>query len=394
MKSNIFNEFSKIYLLTESEEDFVELDLNYNYLNKSNLEKHLRDHGKFDAVLTPSQVSSVNELLDLFRYGRKVAIIQLDYIAADNSTYFATSARYFDYRDAASLSLVLADLMIFNSRHVYLESQRYGNRQRASNDILGLGNGIEKYRNYSPSVTDLDLKQDVIVVLGTTFSHKNRAYAIRLFEKVLEVLPEYKLLLIGPNPEFGSSTGIEKDYLASMGSLAERVIIKPWIAESELLHAVRTAKLVLIPSISEGFGLVPGEAAQLGTASIFPYRHSLKEVYPEVPISLKLENVDDDTESILNLLQSTELMNEQIEYVASVADSNSWENISKTLFTALYNMVITESYASGVEVMRIRYGTKHEPERKLLNSKFVKLCLPVGSMQRQTIIKIYKLLRG
>ena len=121
-----------------------------------------------------------------------------------------------------------------------------------------------------------------LLCLGTDFLHKNRLFAVKLLEALRDQgVFDGVLVFAGPKVSRGSSGGEEAEYLAAHPSLAERVIDLAAVAEAEKLWLLSEAAAVVYPTTYEGFGLVPFEAARVGTPCLFAWHTSLADYMPE-----------------------------------------------------------------------------------------------------------------
>jgi hypothetical protein len=128
---------------------------------------------------------------------------------------------------------------------------------------------------------------DILAVIGADFLHKNRAFAVKLAEGLRERGWEGSLVLAGPHVEHGS------DGLPGIGPVSEAE--KAWLYEN--------AALVLYPTVAEGFGLVPFEAAAAGTACMFAPVSSLPEVVGEENATLVPWDAEASADRALELLK-------------------------------------------------------------------------------------------
>ena len=87
-------------------------------------------------------------------------------------------------------------------------------------------------------------------------------------------------MLVGGEHARGSSVPAEQAFVAEHPVLSERVRWLGHVRDDEQLALYRDAELVLFPSLYEGFGFVPFEAAALGTASVYTLRSSMGELLP------------------------------------------------------------------------------------------------------------------
>jgi hypothetical protein len=128
---------------------------------------------------------------------------------------------------------------------------------------------------------------DFVALLGADFKHKNRAFGVKLVETLRTRGWEGSLVLAGPHVEHGS------DGISGLGPVSEAE--KAWLYEN--------AALVLYPTVAEGFGLVPFEAAAAGTACAFAPVSSLPEVVGEGLATLVPWDVEASAERVLKLLR-------------------------------------------------------------------------------------------
>ena len=120
-----------------------------------------------------------------------------------------------------------------------------------------------------------------LLMVGSSFRHKNRVFAFRLLERLVD--------------EAGTEGSSSSEGRAGRGrrcrrndgsrdahpALNGRVCSLGHVRGGRALALYRDAELVLFPSLYEGFGFIPFEAAVLGTASVYTRRSSMGELLPE-----------------------------------------------------------------------------------------------------------------
>lgn len=239
-----------------------------------------------DLAHRPYQVGSPNDTLLLKRLGHRMVLTQLDSIAYRNPSYFDDYRQWRAYRTTVAASLAAADQVVFISR-------------AGANDARSLDLVAEEQVNVIPLATEQALSQlypdpvipgavdqiggrPFLLCLGTDFLHKNRLFAIKLLEALREQERfDGMLVFAGPKVSQGSSGGEEAEYLAARPSLAGRVLDFAAVAEAEKLWLLSQAAAVVYPTTYEGFGLVPFEAARVGTACLFAWHSSLADYLPQ-----------------------------------------------------------------------------------------------------------------
>ncbi len=141
--------------------------------------------------------------------------------------------------------------------------------------------GLEETSPSAGASTEGEYPAPFLFCLGTDFRHKNRLFALRLLASLRERHGwGGRLVLAGTHIPHGSSLQLERDFLAQRPELAEAVVELGAIDEQEKTWLMSCAAAVVYPSVYEGFGLVPFEAAYSGVPCVFASRSSLAEVLP------------------------------------------------------------------------------------------------------------------
>jgi GT2 family glycosyltransferase/glycosyltransferase involved in cell wall biosynthesis len=239
-----------------------------------------------DVVHRPYQVSSLEDLGVLRAVGRRIVLTQLDHIALRNPVHFRGFEQWRDHWRLNRMALAAADQVVFLSRH-------------GAEDALALGFVTEDRVNVvAPEIDDVDLDSELpsrapshagslaqrpfLLCLGADYLHKNRVFAMRLLEALVENEGfDGTLVLAGPKMKTGSSAGEEAAYLLARPAVSERVVDLGAVDEAGKRWLLETAVAVVYPTTYEGFGLIPFEAARAGTPCLFAPQTSLAEVLPQ-----------------------------------------------------------------------------------------------------------------
>jgi glycosyltransferase involved in cell wall biosynthesis len=114
------------------------------------------------------------------------------------------------------------------------------------------------------------MESKIILVVGTSYVHKNRIWAIKLMEKLLKIDDRYLVIFCGPDPRYGH-TRLEDDIYVqqNLSFLSNNLIFPGWVNDELYNYFVENSDLVLYPSIEEGFGLVPFEITTKNRACLF-----------------------------------------------------------------------------------------------------------------------------
>jgi glycosyltransferase involved in cell wall biosynthesis len=233
----------------------------------------------------PQQTFSPSDVAFALALGERFVISQLDLIAYRNPGYFADAATWEDYRAASRHGLSAAERVVVFSEHTHdeLVSDALVEPSRVRIVPPGLDHRPpgEPLR---PQALDTgpEPAPGFLLCLGTDFRHKNRVFALRLLAALREVHDWHgSLVLAGTHISPGSSSEIERSFLAEHPELADAVVTLGPVSEAEKAWLIGNAGAIVYPSVYEGFGLVPFESALRGVPCVFAPQASLAEAAPD-----------------------------------------------------------------------------------------------------------------
>jgi orotate phosphoribosyltransferase len=234
-----------------------------------------------DIAYRPYQALSSDDVAFLRKTGRWTSINQLDNIAFSNPAYFASSRDWMRYRDTARLCLSTVDGVAYLSGASMHEALSEGLVPAGtSQKVVYTGSQFDPITN-SEMPRELKGKSGpFLFVLGASYHHKNRPFAVRAVVEMLKRGWQGTLILAGPTPPAGSSLGLEAAEFLADGDLRSSVVQLASLSESQKRWIFENASLMLYPTIVEGFGLVPFEAANYGLATLSTRQGSLNEILP------------------------------------------------------------------------------------------------------------------
>jgi glycosyltransferase involved in cell wall biosynthesis len=284
-----------------------------------------------DVVHRPYQVSSAEDLELLSRLGERLVITHLDLIAFHNPTYFGSFEGWTYHRRITRQALARADTVIFLSDHAARDAVGEGLVEPDRVRVVPLTAGRE----------DVDVGRrrparapdgPFLLCIGNDYMHKNRLFAIRLLAALRARGWRGKLVLAGADVGYGSSRGEEAAFLTSQPELRAEVIDLPAVAEGEKNWLYANASAVVYPSVYEGFGLIPFEAARAGTPCLFASQASLAEVLPAEAATLVPWDAEASAERALGLLTDTDERRRHLDQLeAAAARLESWDAIALRL---------------------------------------------------------------
>ena len=238
-----------------------------------------------DIVYRPFQVNSEHELGRLRVLGDRMVIAQLDLIAFQNPGYFPTPNEWEVYQDLTRRVLAVADGITFLSQHVVDEAHAEG-LIAPGQPIKVVYNGTDHTRlcpaPRRPALLPEQVAEDgYLLCFGTDYRHKNRLFALRVFAEMYDRGYRGSLVFAGPRVPYGSSRPEEAEYLLTRRKLKGHLVTLASVSEAEREWLYTHASLVIYPTLHEGFGLVPFEAAAAGVPCLSSAQGSLSEVLPD-----------------------------------------------------------------------------------------------------------------
>jgi len=232
-----------------------------------------------DVVHRPQQVFSEDDLGLLHLLGERVVIGQQDLIAYRNPAYHETVEDWQRYRRVTRLALAVADRAVFFSEHALRDTVAEELVEGERSAVVGVGADTSGDTAPAAPPPGVPLDRDLLVCLGADYAHKNRPFAIALAAALRRRHGwEGALVLAGPHVPFGSSREEELALLAAHPELAGSVLDIGPVDDGQRTWLYERARAVVYPTLYEGFGLVPFEAARAGVPCLFAPQSSLVEL--------------------------------------------------------------------------------------------------------------------
>jgi glycosyltransferase involved in cell wall biosynthesis len=289
-----------------------------------------------DVVHRPFQVSSEDDLSFLLSLGERIVVTYQDLIGFNNPGYFSSFEEWQAHRRLTRHALSLADRVVFFSRATAEEAinEELVERDRADVVYIGTDHALEGIPAVEePPITTTKLGElPFLLCLGADFVHKNRPFALR----VLSALRERHgwtggLVFAGPHVPVGSSASEEASFLALHPELADLVIDVAAVDEGEKRWLLGNAALMLYPSVHEGFGLVPFEAADAGLVCAFAAQTATAELLPRSLALIEQWDPRLTADRIAPYLTSESLRSEHAAAVRATAAKLTWTRTARGL---------------------------------------------------------------
>jgi glycosyltransferase involved in cell wall biosynthesis len=289
-----------------------------------------------DIYWRPCQPDFFFDVFEARKIAKRVVITYFDLIAYDipSYPYNANFEQWMKYRDIQERNAYFADLIITISDDVRNQMcELFG--MINSNRIRTVGVGVDHIfseMNESPPQASGEVarlaEEKYILFLGTNYPHKNLNFARRIVSAAFPGDAKPNLIIAGlmlPIGDADSATELNSSEF-QLGSVSTEV----------RNYLLKNAELVLYPTTAEGFGLVPFEAAALGTPTLFTRFGPLREMFP-------LDFLPDDWElasyvsALRKVLADDELTKFQVKQATGLANGRlSWESVTNDLVDSFY----------------------------------------------------------
>jgi glycosyltransferase involved in cell wall biosynthesis len=283
-----------------------------------------------DIVHRPFQVSNAADFKFVAGLGDRLVITHQDLISYFNPSYFPSLEAWEGYRQLTRGVLSTADRVLFFSPHAREDAlaEELVEPQRASVVRIGVDHySADTGQPTRPKqATRLPDRAEVILSIGTDFRHKNRVFALRMLAE-LQRRHGWSgyLLFAGPSVKIGSSKAEEAQLLASDPRIADAVIDCGSVTEEEKAWLLQRARLVVYPTVHEGFGLVPFEAAGHGVACMWAAGTSLSELLPDAQAGIVRWDAAESAARALELMRDEVVRERNIGSVREAGAGLTWD---------------------------------------------------------------------
>ena len=299
----------------------------------------LREHVQFvlgapsdvDVFHRPSQFHSCLEVVECLRYGRRLVLTHQDMILDRTPAYFYSVELWREFRRATQAALASADHVGFFSTHAALDAASDGvlDPERATVVPLGVDHLHTSGEAQLPSRVAALGRRPFLLMIGVPLAHKNRVFALRVLRELIDRSWDGVLVLAGGDFPWGNSREDERSILDRDPELRERVVDVGYVSEVEKRALYRDAALVLFPSLYEGFGLVPFEAAAFGTGCLYAWRGPMREFLPSVGALPDDFSARSSASRVLEILGEPAFETELVSAIRSAATTLTWDRTAR-----------------------------------------------------------------
>jgi glycosyltransferase involved in cell wall biosynthesis len=291
-----------------------------------------------DVLYRPYQMLFAGELDMVLDVGRRTVVGQLDMIGFGNFAYHPSDDLAFFARNLQRFLMRRADAVTFISEYgrqsAFAECPDLDEQRM---HVVSCGADPRPRLGESRLTPIPPAGEPFLTCLASTFWHKNRAHAVATFAELVRThhYPGH-LVIVGHEPYFGRSTAAEDELLAALpDEVAARVQRLGHVNEDEKWWLLRCADAVLYPSIVEGFGLVPFEAAAVGTPCLSFAGTAQGELLGGTDAVIDDWHVDRWAERIAGWLHDDAAAVATVDAVRRVAELYTWEACAERTWQAI-----------------------------------------------------------
>ena len=291
-----------------------------------------------DIVHRPNQVFSAADLALLLPLGHRIVVTHQDLIAYRIPSYHESVEDWQRYRRITRETLAAADHVVFFSEHARTDARADALVDPATASVVPIGvdhrvgPAGDRVPRRPPALPDDGAPY--LLCLGADLRHKNLAFAARLAAALhADHAWDGRLVLAGPSAVVGAEARRDDDRstVTRLGPVCEDE--KAWL----LAHAAA----VVYPTLYEGFGLIPFEAAAAGTPCLFAAQTALAEVLPPDTALLVAWDAQASARAVAPLLREGSARAAHVAALREAAAAYRWDDTALALLSLYEDVLAT-----------------------------------------------------
>lgn len=213
-----------------------------------------------------------------------------------------------------------------------------------SNKVEVVHNGVEANTLYDSGSDKNNLKSlkkagyKIVLYLGRITLQKGPDYFVKMAKKVLEYYPKVIFVVVG-------SGDMERQMIEETAwlGISDKFIFTGWLKDHEKGKVYEAADLVVMPSVSEPFGIVPLESLLKGTPVLVSKQSGVSEVLSHA-LKTDFWDVDDMADKVLGVLNHKSLHDTLRDNGQLEARQCTWDKAAKKVID-IYNVLVRPAFA-------------------------------------------------
>lgn len=188
----------------------------------------------------------------------------------------------------------------------------------AEEDVYVIYNGIDPIFFEKNSGDPVDLPNEYLLFVGSAVRRKNLKKLLKAYNRIDY---DIDLVVVGPEDSIAyDDENVDRDSIINLG----------YVSKAELRYLYANATVFVYPSLYEGFGLPPVEAAACGTPVITSNVSAIPEIMGDAAEYVDPHSVDSIREGI-DIINNKERLDELSELGRQQAKKYTWEKSTKQL---------------------------------------------------------------
>jgi glycosyltransferase involved in cell wall biosynthesis len=200
-------------------------------------------------------------------------------------------------------------------------------------DVIPVGIDLERISNIAPAMSATD-----VLFAGRLIREKRVDLLLKALAIAKTNAPTISCVIIGDGPERRSLEGLT----AKLG-LNDNVDFMGFVDQDGLTAQMKSSKVLVLPSVREGFGLVIVEAnaCMLPVISISHEMSAVRELIEDGVNGFLISNFSPDqiAEAVLKIVQDDELRNKLAENGFKMSKRYAWSDISKNIIDTYEKLI-------------------------------------------------------
>lgn len=289
--------------------------------------------GPVDIIHRPNQPIDRIVPLDAWRDQAHRTVLTIHDLIKFGISSYEKPRKLVDYRNVMRGSIGSADAIVCISADV-AKSIRSQQIDAPDSRVFVVPNGTDHNVTATPVTSAGSVDPGFLLVLGTSYSHKNRDLAVAALSELRTRGIDKQLLLVGGDvPRSRSSLDLEDIAIEKHPDL--RIVRIPAVTGEERDWLLANASAVLYPTAAEGFGLIPFEAAKFGTPTVSVAFGPLAEFLPPTSATAPSWDPADIADAVERVLDPA-VAAESVSQVLKAAADLTWQRTADQLVSAYF----------------------------------------------------------